>query len=682
MLTSRSQNKATAFNPDLNFQYSDIVVPLGVDVYGLKEADFSQIGLKRNAFPLNQRMPATFSSVVTIANAHIAAPFAAMRKPDGTKGILIVYNTSNLVRESLNNDQLSALHKALTPVTSDVKEATLSDPEFVNKVDEIKNAYDMSVGQLSAFMSALMSTNADFNAFISSWEVVEPENRTNKASTTFNVDTLAKMGFNDWLVLKTRMGDIPETIKFSVNVIDFIKLASVDLDRNMIISHPLIADLYNKIAAQKAVKSIKIPESLDFLQQPDQKLEKLHMRYYWWLEDDEAAQGIIIGSKVTVKVVAVGNKVEPIIPEDATMEQKREQRLVQAEPETQKIGENIYYSNIGWVPTGVQGGGRTHYTASPMNSGMVKMPFLRQFAFYMYSRAQAAQAREEENHMFSMGRLHVAVQRQYYDSTEIILAEDFKYDHPNESIIKAFFDSFNKPEIWRLLEHAIAISFLRSGHHATAYNMYNILSRIFGSLGINVNMDFIQAYLRSYVYHGGHVGSTRVQILQSWAKASTNEFIGSIAYRLHPAPPMFATYTNLELYVDQLATIGFFEYMNKTSEYEAFKSAMASIKKKMHFAAPYSEYLYGQSVADPVAEKSIAIRVAAYATAIAAVMPNSTLLDSPALQKLVAQTSDNTISANLLIEAYVTAYRSFHRRIVERRLESKVSGGVLKGPIQ
>jgi hypothetical protein len=483
-------------------------------------------------------------------------------------------------------------------------------------------------------------------------------------------------------VLKTRLGTIPKEVEQSINVVDVLKLVAVDKEMSMAPSHPLLSDLYNKIAAVKAVKSIQIPASLKKVISNDPNARPILIKYFWWLPNAPAAEGIIIGEDIKAKIIGRTVKVANIATPNATAEELAAERYNTDEAGYRVEQNTIEMNQHGWAPSGELKRIETTFTVSPILSLMMNAPFARQLAIYLFNRAQAAQAREEENHMFAMARLHVTLNKQYIDSTEVQIMKNVHIAYPNENLISVFHDSFSRPEIWQLLEHAIAISFLRSGHHATAYNMYNVLLRILGSLNQTVTNDFVQAYLRAYVYHGGHVGSTRVQILQSWAKASTNNFIGSIAYRLHPAPPMFATYTNLELYIDQLNLIGFFEYMNKQAEYTLFKSAMNAIKKKMHFAAPYSNYLYGRTEADPTAEKAIAIKVAAYATAIAAVMPNSSLLESPALQKLVTQTSDNTISANLLIEAYVTAYRSFHRRIVEQRLSQRVSGGGSLTPLQ
>lgn len=493
-------------------------------------------------------------------------------------------------------------------------------------------------------------------------------------------------------------------------------MIAYDKERHMLGAHPAIAPTYDRVAATMAVKRIVIPDELDAQIFVDEDLDDVCINWFWMMPDAKAADGYVTRGPVEKMYIgkrrdatseeqnataddlysdnAIGvshfmnSKAPRSAPKkvvsakgvvsDVTQPAKQAVPAKKATDSNTPPPEDIEGYQIGddglvqykgrWIVPLKPSNGFTGSSITKMNVDNESWVVMKHLAYYIFARLQVNATRQEDNHLFAMGRLSVIRKRQYVDSKELQVMQEVNHTLDATTWMKDFIDTLEDTERYQILEHLIAISFLRSGHHATAFNMYSIIDRILGSLSIQVTPEYIQSYLRSFVYHGGHVGSTRVQILQAWSNASDNEFIGSIAYRLHPAPPMFATYVNLELFIDQLNVIGFFENMGKTPEYASFKSAMNLIKKKMHFSAPYAQYLYGRSEPDPTAEKAVAIRIAAYCTAIANVMPNSSLIQSPALQKLITTTSSNSISANLLVEAYVSAYRAYHKRLVERKL--------------
>jgi hypothetical protein len=100
--------------------------------------------------------------------------------------------------------------------------------------------------------------------------------------------------------------------------------------------------------------------------------------------------------------------------------------------------------------------------------------------------------------------------------------------------------------------------------------------------------------------------------------------------------------------------------------YSAFKDSMQRIHSVKQFAAPYSIYLYGKSMPIPEADMDIVKRMAPYAAGLARVLPASSLLMSASLTKLAQQASVNALSSDILVDAFVSAFRQNGRRLVER----------------
>jgi hypothetical protein len=161
-------------------------------------------------------------------------------------------------------------------------------------------------------------------------------------------------------------------------------------------------------------------------------------------------------------------------------------------------------------------------------------------------------------------------------------------------------------------------------------------------------------------------------------RQSTNPLSSAISYRLRSDPPNFMAVCNLERFADSLNAVGFFRHLASTLpiDYQTFKDAMKRIHEVKIFAAPYSAYLYGKTLPMPDLDLDIARILAPYASALNTILPHSTLLLSASLAKLSSQSSVNSLGAALQVEAFVSAFRQYGRRFIERSFAQSAGGTV------
>jgi hypothetical protein len=294
-----------------------------------------------------------------------------------------------------------------------------------------------------------------------------------------------------------------------------------------------------------------------------------------------------------------------------------------------------------------------------------------EFLIYFISLKQIVPTVPERAREFAMSRMLIVRHGLFIDSKEV---SDLHVKSALEipaTELQEFESQYSAPERYYACMYASVISFLKSGHHATAANLDNTVMRVLGALGININLDMARNLIPTAVYNGPHVGSMRLQYAYLLYKNATEKVTNAIAYRLHPNPPGAAPYCNLEIFIDALNAAKFFDFLDRNAEYNTFKSLMREIRRTMYYAAPYSNYLFGKSVEDPSNIKSEAAKMASYATAIQGVLPGTTLLLSPSLMKLAQLQGVNDISSNLLVNAYVTGFTRYFKHTIESNMARK-----------
>jgi hypothetical protein len=296
------------------------------------------------------------------------------------------------------------------------------------------------------------------------------------------------------------------------------------------------------------------------------------------------------------------------------------------------------------------------------------------FCIFATSLKQSDEPNEDNKFIFAFQRMLQFRHKFFIDNDEKVtptLEDDKPYDIvvPDMHFL-SFLRAIQKPELFYADIAISIISYLRSGHHASAGNLPRIAQKIYSALGFVLDLEAIRNRLRLSVYHGVHVGSIRMQLAYWRNRTIINPLSNAISYRLVTDPPTFMAICNLERFTDTLASIGFFRMLESSMPvtYADFKEAMRHIHRVKHYACPYSLYLYGKYIEPPNEEINTVKKLAPYAAAIANVLPNSTLLSSLSLNKMSEMASVNALGATLQVDAFVTAFRQYGRRMVEQQM--------------
>jgi hypothetical protein len=301
----------------------------------------------------------------------------------------------------------------------------------------------------------------------------------------------------------------------------------------------------------------------------------------------------------------------------------------------------------------------------PANDGIAK-----EFAMFALMHKQSAHPLAEHNFEVAFTRVLVIRHALITGSKECAA---MTVDEPipvDVAAIDFFVASLRKPELFYAGIFMSAISFLKSGHHATTFNIEYAYQKVLSSMSIQVDVSKAARMVNSIVYWGTHPANMLLLVNYMYHRAKHEKMSGALTYRMHPVPPMFAGYCNLELFIDAIHVTGFFELMNSEAEYDDFKRNMSIIRSKMHLCAPYAYYLFGVIEDDPTDAKNEVAKFAAYATSIDAVLPGGTLNLSPSLRKLAQEQGKNSIAASLQIDAFVRAYRRFFGQIIEGKMRA------------
>lgn len=241
----------------------------------------------------------------------------------------------------------------------------------------------------------------------------------------------------------------------------------------------------------------------------------------------------------------------------------------------------------------------------------------------------------------------------------------------NKEVLKIFTDNYRKLERYYIMMYVSAVSFLKSGHHASAANLDNTTMRMLQAVNIPCTLDTARSMLPCGVYAGPHASSMRLLIGYLLHRNVTQKVSNAIAYRLAPNPPNAAGYCNLELFIEALNAAGFFYALDRLQEYNEFKRNMREIRSSMWYVAPYSHYLYNKTSPDPLDVKASVGKLAAYAAGIGHALPNSSLNISPSLKKLADAQKVNSIAGPLVVQAYSAAFTRWARMTIETALKKK-----------
>jgi hypothetical protein len=288
--------------------------------------------------------------------------------------------------------------------------------------------------------------------------------------------------------------------------------------------------------------------------------------------------------------------------------------------------------------------------------------------FWLAIRSQVTVGTDDQKDNFASTRLMIARNGWYHDSEEVRRPTGGIHVAWDTSRVDAMVSLQEHPELYEIPFAVALISYMESGHHANAFNISKKAARISSALGMPRDAAFWEANKDSMIYHGTHPADLRLVLASYRLRAASGNLTFAIARRLTRPAPGTAAYINLSHYIEALAATPFFAATDRERELTIFRQSIARIKSKNWAKAPYSAYLYGESIPLDPGDDQVMSHHAAYAAAIKDVMPDSTIGMSPALSKLAENAAVNSVTAKLHVGAFVKAYKEFLERIVRRRL--------------
>jgi hypothetical protein len=302
--------------------------------------------------------------------------------------------------------------------------------------------------------------------------------------------------------------------------------------------------------------------------------------------------------------------------------------------------------------------------------------------FWAFTRTQVKTGSDEQKNNFASTRCIGTRYNWYAMSNEHLEVKEDQRVPYTTAYVDALVDLATQPELYEVAHATSMISFLESGHHATAARVPEKAARIANALGVMKDERRSQQFWNdnqwSMVYHGSHCFD-RVLVLSVYKSRAARGLLSyAISRRLVKPAPGTAAYYALSIFVEAMAETPFFKFMDATAELESFRSLMRKIKADNWAKAPYSHYLYGHSVPDDPEAGNTVTRMAAYASAIKDVMPSSTLHMSPSLTRLATSAASNSVAAGLQVGAFVKAYKGVLERTVRARMLGRTSVALVK----
>jgi len=192
----------------------------------------------------------------------------------------------------------------------------------------------------------------------------------------------------------------------------------------------------------------------------------------------------------------------------------------------------------------------------------------------------------------------------------------------------------------------------------TAVRLGQKLARISAALQVPLLEADWLPMLSPILWAATHPFSVRMILARLFMRAADGALTYSIEKRLHKAPPGTTGYLQLESFVLALEEAHFFTFVRRTEELNDFKLAISRIRANLHYRAPYSNYLYGKTVADVPEAKEVATKMAHLAASLGDTFLGSTLSLSQSLKRLADAAAVNSVTAHLEVRSYVRAYKT------------------------
>jgi hypothetical protein len=262
-------------------------------------------------------------------------------------------------------------------------------------------------------------------------------------------------------------------------------------------------------------------------------------------------------------------------------------------------------------------------------------------------------------------------------SAEIISHKGLVWGALSLAMSVALFDAVSDDIVGQLQHCTAHISFMKSGHHASANNVGHTLVKLTEAIDQHLDAADLPERLAYGTYYGTKPADQRAVALFLRTKYSRNDLSFAVGRRITPNGPGTVAMFLLNMVMDQLDHINFFEFLDRKDQYTHFKGVFNQYKRTAFREVPYAEFFYGRGKAESVEMKQSVAPMYAYASAIGLAMPHSTIGDSVALRREATASASNSITARLEVESFVRAYRTFLRGMIRKKLEIRagIKGG-------
>lgn len=302
------------------------------------------------------------------------------------------------------------------------------------------------------------------------------------------------------------------------------------------------------------------------------------------------------------------------------------------------------------------------------------------FALLQSMKVRTPGATTRQKMHFGCARAAIVRLGLYIDSKEIVRIPGLM--HPDTPELTEFYASQElvdmalklliDPEEIDIYLICALISFLKSGHHATAAGMPATTGSVIGAMGVTIARDeaTIKMLAPYSTYFGFHPGSTRLFYAINLDKAAKGELSYAISRRLFVTSPGNVSIVTAMIFLRALARAKFFDVIHRSTEFASLEVSFENWIKTAKYASVYSQYLYGRTVAEDTAFKSSFASWMPYCAAIPTVMPTGSLKFSAALSRDSAAAASNDIIGPMFATAFGTGIASAASRSVRAAIES------------
>lgn len=262
----------SSINLDLlpNTQYE----PTELFELAINTGDLSQLGLVRSNLKTALQWPLVNSFTIHFPSSQShpvwRALFTGLNLAEGTKGIKLTMTTDATrdyrigLTEEAWAKTISDLQEALDPTVNVSFVEIATDERVVAGIRAIESRLTIAQPTVLAWINEDLKTNPNLREWLVAAGHLKEETQTmaEGIEPELELRTFNAMDFKDFLILKSKLPEVPDELRSYFEAIDFQKLMEVAKDDESTYQHPAIRDVFNTVRAAFAVRHFRCPEHL------------------------------------------------------------------------------------------------------------------------------------------------------------------------------------------------------------------------------------------------------------------------------------------------------------------------------------------------------------------------------------------------------------------------------------